>query len=143
MAGFEGGVGLDSKGMPTWFGGLKVGGPFSLDLQYDRMQAHSGFSAEGSAVVPLFRVPAFDPRTEKNFLKVFGEPGLGYRTGGGPFGAYASTKVLLVWLTDKWTIGFRPYMEYQHRFPVAPGLGGDDRVAFGFLQAFCAHCGVE
>ena len=56
--------------------------------------------------------------TKKGFLKIFGEPGIGYRVGGGGSGSYASTKVLLVWLTDKWTDGVRPYVEIQHRFPI-------------------------
>ena len=140
---FGGGVGLDSAHQPTWFGGLKVGGPFSLDLQYDRIQRRNGFSAEGSAVLPMFRVPRFDPRGEKGFLKIFVEPGLGYRIGGGSFGPYASTKILLVWLTDKWTYGVRPYVEIQHRFPLGSTTNADSRVAFGVMEVLCAHCGFE
>ncbi len=65
LGGFGGGAGLDSAGKPAWFGGVKIGGPISLDLQYDRLQGHSGFSVEGAAVLPLFRVPPFDPRRKK------------------------------------------------------------------------------
>jgi hypothetical protein len=143
LGGFGGGAGLDSAGKPSWFGGLKVGGPFSLDLQYDRLQGHSGFSVEGAAVLPLFRVLPFDPRREKSFLKFFGEPAVGYRAGGGPTGPYAGTKVLAVWLTDKWTYGVRPYIEYEHRFPLASPADGDNRLAFGVIEVLCAHCGFD
>jgi hypothetical protein len=140
---FGGGTGLDSAHQPTWFGGFKAGGPFSLDLQYDRIQGRNGLSAEGSAVLPIFRVARFDPRREKGFLKVFGEPGIGYRMGGGGSGRYASAKVLLVWLTDKWTYGVRPYVEIQHRFPVGSTMNADSRVAFGVMEVLCAHCGFS
>ena len=62
-----GGGGLDSAHQPTSFAGVKMGGPFSLDLQYDRIQSQNGFSTEGSAVIPLFRVPRFQPNKELKF----------------------------------------------------------------------------
>jgi hypothetical protein len=140
----EAGGGLDSTHQPTSFAGIKVGGPFSLDLQYDRIQAHSGFSSEGSAVIPLFRIPPFQLDREIKFVKVYAEPGLGYRAGGGPFGGYSSAKVLAVLLTDTWSENWvAPYVEFQRRFPFDSPLQGDNRLAFGSMAAFCAHCGID
>jgi hypothetical protein len=139
-----GGGGLDSSHQPTSFAGIKVGGPASLDLQYDRIQGNNGFSTEGSAVLPMFRVPRFQFDREVKFIKVYAEPGLGYRAGGGPFGGYSSAKVLVGLFTDtgsnKWTT---PYIEVQRRFPFDSPLQGDTRLTFGLMMAVCAHCGIE
>lgn len=91
---------MDSSHQPTSFAGVKIGGPFALDLQYDRIHGKSGFSTEGSAELPLFRVPRFREDKEIKFLKLYAEPGVGYRAGGGPFGGYSSAKVMAVLLTD-------------------------------------------
>src|ERR1700689_4031285 len=79
MLAVGGGGGVDSAGQPTSFAGVKIGGPFSLDLQYDRIQGRNGFSTEGSPVLPLFRVPRFNATKDSKFIKVFAEPGWGYR----------------------------------------------------------------
>lgn len=140
----EGGGGLDSAHQPTSFAGIKVGGPFSVDLQYDRIQGNNGFSAEGSAVLPVFRVPRFRFDKESKFLKTFAEPGLGYRAGDGPFGGYTSAKVMAVLLTDKWSDNWAaPYVEIQRRFPFESPLRGDTRLAFGLMLALCEHCGLN
>jgi len=137
-----GGGGLDTAHQPTSFAGIKIGGPISLDLQYDRIQGKNGFSTEGSAVLPLFRVPRFNPAKELKFVKVFAEPGLGYRAGGGPFGGYSSAKVMAVLLTDTWSDNWAaPYVEVQRRFPFDSPLDGDTRLTFGLMLALCAHCG--
>jgi len=139
-----GGGGLDSAHQPTSFAGVKVGGPFSLDLQYDRIQGHSGFSTEGSAVLPLFRVPRFRENKENKFIKVYAEPGVGYRAGGGPFGGYSSAKILAVLLMDKWSDNWvAPYVEFQRRFPFESPLQGDNRLTIGVMLAVCAHCGLD
>ena len=73
-----GGGGWDFAHQPNAFAGVKVGGPVSLDLQYDRIEGHSGFSTEGSAVIPLFRIPRYQPFSTRKFVKLYAEPGLGY-----------------------------------------------------------------
>jgi hypothetical protein len=142
-----GGGGLDTAHQPTSFAGIKIGGiggPTSLDLQYDRIHGKNGFSTEGSAVLPLFRVPRFKPGKELKFVKFFAEPGLGYREGGGPFGGYSSAKVMAVLLTDTWSDDWAaPYVEVQHRFPFDTPLDGDTRLTFGLMLAVCEHCGLN
>jgi hypothetical protein len=140
----EGGGGLDSANQPTSFAGVRVGGPFSVDLQYDRVHGMNGFSAEGSAVLPVFRVPRFKYGSERKFLKIFAEPGMGYRAGDGPFGGYTSGKVMAVLLTDTWSDGWTaPYVEIQRRFPFESPFDGDTRLAFGLMLAVCEHCGLD
>jgi hypothetical protein len=139
-----GGGGLDFNHQPTSFAGVKVGGPFSLDLQYDRVQGHSGFSTEGSAVIPLFRIPRFREDKEIKFIKIYAEPGVGYRAGGGPFGGYSSAKALAVYLSDRWPDNWvAPYLEFQRRFPFESPLQGDNRLTIGVMLALCAHCGLD
>jgi hypothetical protein len=114
-----------------------------MDLQYDRLNAQNGFSIEGSSMVPLLRAPRYNPKNDKLFLRAYAEPGLGYRAGSGPFGQYASGKVLVLfgdgWVNDK----VSPYVEYQRRFPFNSPLDGDNRIAFGFMWALCEHCGLD
>ncbi len=139
-----GGGGLDSNGQPTSFAGVKIGGPFSLDLQYDRIQAHSGFSTEGSAQIPLFRIPRFRAEKQIKFVEVFAEPGVGYRAGDGAFGGYSSAKILAVLLTDTWADNWTaPYIEFQRRFPFGSPLQGDNRLTIGVMLALCNHCGLN
>jgi hypothetical protein len=139
-----GGGGLDSRGQPVSFAGVKIGGPFSLDLQYDRIQAHSGFSTEGSAVIPLFRVPRFRADRQIKFVKVFAEPGVGYRARDGSFGGYSSAKIMAVLLTDTWSDNWTaPYVEFQRRFPFESPLQGDNRLTIGVMLALCNHCGLN
>jgi len=143
ILGVGGGGGWDAGG-PNGFGGVKIGGAFTLDLQYDRMHGQNGFSTEGSAVLPLFRVPGWEPFSTRKFVKFFVEPGVGYRAGGGPFGGYSSAKVMAVLLDDTWSQKYpSPYVEYERRFPFnAPGQG-DNRVSIGIMAAFCTSCGME
>jgi hypothetical protein len=144
LGAFGGGTALDPAHQPSFFGGVKAGiFGTSLDLQYDLLKGKNGFSVEGSGVLPLFRIPRFDPLRERKFLKVYAEPGMGYRAGGGLTGEYASAKVLLILLDDHWYDKARPYIEVQHRFPLGSPLDGDTRIAFGLMLAYCWHCGVE
>lgn len=139
-----GGGGWDSAQHPNAFAGVKMGGVLSLDLQYDRIRGHSGFSTEGSAVLPLFRVPRYRPDSSRTFVKVFAEPGIGYRAGGGPFGGYSSAKMMAVLLTNNWSSGWTaPYVEYQRRFPFQSPLQGDNRITVGVMLALCEHCGFN
>ena len=151
LAAAGGGGGLDSSGNPTTFAGVKIGAGFiTLDLQYDRIQAHSGFSTEGSAIIPLFRVPRFkkltipgphqDEDDNKRFIRVYAEPGVGYRAGGGSFGGYTSAKMLLLLFPDDKA---QPYIELQRRFPFNSPMQGDNRIALGLMLTICEHCGFD
>jgi hypothetical protein len=137
-----GGGGLDSNHQPTMFAGVKVGLSYAaLDLQYDRVQAHSGFSTEGSAVIPLFRVPRFRWDEDRTFIRIYAEPGFGYRAGNGPFGGYSSAKVMAVLLTDNWSEKWvAPYVEFQRRFPFESPLQGDNRLTIGLMHISCGGC---
>ena len=129
---------------PTSFVGAKIGlGGLSLDLQYDRLNGGNGFSTEGSAVLPVLRIPAYRREHDRLFFRVYGEPGLGYRAGGGPFGQYASAKTLVLF-GHKWVDGGgSPYIEFQRRFPFNSLLKGDNRIAVGMMWAVCDHCGLD
>ena len=139
----EGGGGVDSAGQPTSFGGVKVGDLIVLDLQYDRIQGKSGFTTEGAAMLPLFRVPRPLEDKNKKYLKVYAEPGLGYRAGGGAFGGYTSAKVMLALFSDERWGKPMPYIEVQRRFPFDSPMQGDTRVAIGVMIAMCRHCGAD
>lgn len=142
------GGGWDANRSPTAFAGLKIGGQLTLNLQYDRMQGHNGFTTEGAGVLPLFRVPAFTryalPGTQANpnehFLRLYAEPGVGYRAGGGKFGGYTSAGMLFVLFPDDRQ---QPYVEVQRRFPFGNPLQGDTRVSVGVMVSLCAQCGFE
>jgi len=138
-----GGGGADSAGQPTSFAGVKVGDLAVLDLQYDRIQGKSGFTTEGSAMLPLFRVPRPQEDKNKKYLKVYAEPGVGYRAGGGTFGGYTSAKVMVALFSDERWGKPMPYIECQHRFPFDSPMQGDTRVAIGLMIAVCRHCGAD
>ena len=145
---------------PTAYGGVKLGLPvkltpgyppktlytFTLDLGYDRIASRSGFSTEISAMLPVFRFPGPQKDKTKNYLRVYAEPGAGYRAGGS-LGGYASAKVMMVLFSDrrltslqtKWS----PYVEVQRRFPFGLPLQGDNRVAVGLMFAICKDCGLD
>jgi len=143
MGAAGGGGAVDSAHQPDWFAGVKLGGPFSLDLQYDMLRGHSGFSIEGSPLIPILRFPRFNPDEDRNFVKMYAEPGIGRRFGSGPFGGYSSAKVLFLFLSDSWPSRPYPYIEVQRRFPFSSPMDGDTRIAFGMMFALCAHCGVD
>jgi len=137
---FGGGGGLDANGRPTTVVGGKIGGTFTLDLQYDRLQGNNGFSTGGSAVVPLFRFPGPMQNPRKKYIKVYAEPGIGYRAGGGAFGFYSSAQMLVMLVSDQRWEKPMPYIEYQHRFPFDSPLQGDNRLSISVLIAFCRVC---
>jgi hypothetical protein len=136
------GGGLDSSHQPVEFAGVKFGGAFTLDLQYDRIQGNNGFSTEGSAVLPLFRVPGPQADRKKKYLKLYGEPGVGYRAGSGAFGGYSSAKVMLLLISDAGWGHPAPYVEFQRRFPFESPLQGDNRLTIGVMVALCQGCGM-
>ncbi len=137
------GGGLDANHQPVEFAGVKLGGAFTLDLQYDRTQGHSGFSTEGSAVLPLFRVPEPQTDPKRKYLKFYAEPGVGYRAGDGDFGGYSSAKVMVLLISDARWGNTSPYVEFQRRFPFESPLKGDSRVTIGVMMALCRGCGVD
>ena len=137
------GAGLDSSHQPVEFAGVKVGGAFTVDLQYDRIQGKSGFSTEGSAVLPFFRVPGPQRDAKKKYIKLYAEPGLGYRAGGGAFGGYSSAKVMLLLISDARWGNASPYVEFQRRFPFESPLQGDNRLTIGVAVPICQGCGIE
>ncbi|HEX4004704.1 MAG TPA: hypothetical protein VHX60_00870 [Acidobacteriaceae bacterium] len=142
------GGGWDSSRSPTAFAGVKIGGQITLNLQYDRMQGHSGFTTEGAGVLPLFRVPAFaryaSPETKENpkerFLRLYAEPGVGYRAGGGKFGGYTSAGMLFLLFPDDRQ---QPYVEVHRRFPFSDPLQGDTRISVGVMISVCGQCGFD
>ena len=158
LAAAEAGGGWDS-GSPrqaTALSGVKLGWPggfysrpggrdvtFTLDLGYDRVRTANGFSAELSPMLPVFRFPKPQRDENKNYLRVYAEPGLGYRSAG--FGGYGSAKVMIAFFSDS-RLNFRtpsPYVEFQRRFPFNSPLQGDNRLVFGIMVALCNHCGLD
>jgi hypothetical protein len=143
ILGAGGGGGLDSVHQPTSFAGVKIGGALTLDLQYDRIQGKNGFSTEASSALPMFRVPGPGMNEDKMFVRVYAEPGVGYRAGGGAFGGYSSAKVLLIFFSvPKWG-DTSPYIEFQRRFPFDSPLQGDNRLTIGVMATICQSCGVD
>jgi len=161
LVGFEGGAGWDSN-VPSQLSaqaGVKLGTdiPFpgkdrkesfrsiTLDLGYDRTSGRNGFSTEGSILLPVFRYPKPSADASRNFVRVYAEPGFGYKAGGGAFGEYGSAKVLAVLFSDnrlgldKWS----PFIEIQRRFPFNTPLSGDNRISIGIMLALCSHCGLD
>lgn len=154
-----GGIDAYSTHSPEAYVGTKLGIPFSLwcknppeklttvtlDFGYDRMQGKNGFSTEVSGLVPVFRFPGPQRDESKNYIRIYAEPGVGYRAGDGPFGGYASAKVMVALLSDR-RLDFQkvsPYLEFQHRFPFSSPLQGDNRIAFGLMVALCNTCGLD
>jgi hypothetical protein len=155
------GFGWQTPREPTFFGGLKLGLPVAvhgqyphetlrtatLDMGYDRHHGHSGFSTELSLMLPVLRFPT--PRTdEARYLRVYAEPGAGYRSGGQGLGVYGSAKVMLAFFSNRQlaanleTPG-APFVEVQHRFPITSLLHGETRVVIGVMFASCNHCGPD
>jgi hypothetical protein len=149
LLGVEGGSGwpFQPSSGASGYGGAKIGGAgLSLDLGYDRIPLHNGFSTEVSGMLPVFRFPRPQKDDRKNYLRIYAEPGIGYRAGGG-VGTYASAKAMIVLFSDrrltssdsKWS----PFIEVQHRFALQPGRQGDSRIMIGFMAALCEHCGMN
>lgn len=149
LVAYEGGGGLfsSSNSGPTAYAGFKFGGTgATLDLGYDRIPAHSGFSTEFSGMLPVFRFPRPQSNEMKKYLRVYAEPGLGYRFGGG-VGTYASAKVMMVLFSDHQLTSSRPpwvpFIEVQRRFALQPDQHGDFRIMIGIISAICEHCGLD
>jgi hypothetical protein len=156
----DGAAGFDANrpSRPTLFGGVKIGLPVSvkggypgtllrtvtLDLGYDRMQSRGGVSAELSMMLPMGQFPRPGTKDAK-YVRVYVEPGAGYRVAAGGFGPYASAKVMLALFSDDWLTAIDapacPFLEIQRRFPLTSPLRGDTRVVIGLMAAWCNHCG--
>lgn len=123
---------------PAAYAGVRMGiENYVLNLGYDRLRAHDGFATQLSRMVPAFRVPGPQENKAKNYVRVYLEPGIGYRTGGGGFGGYLSGGVMAALLSDKrlGLMGLSPYIEYQRRVPFSAPGRGDNRFTFGVMLA--------
>ena len=121
----------------------ETGRTVTLDLGYDRVDSHSGFSGELSLMVPILRFPP--PRRETStYLRIYGEPGFGLRAGKG-FGPYASGKVMLAFLSDDRIFRFAasPFVEIQTRVPLLEPHRRDIRILAGAIATLCKHCGLD
>jgi hypothetical protein len=145
---------------PSAYGGVKLGLPvipaggkspsrcydLTLDLGYDRLKSHNAFAGELSTMLPLFRLPGPQKDEKRNFLRVYAEPGIGYRTGG-IIGGYASAKLMFALFSDYRLTSSRtlpsPFLEVQRRFPFGSPLQADNRIAMGLMIAICNQCGLE
>ncbi|HEV2987983.1 MAG TPA: hypothetical protein VG759_06045 [Candidatus Angelobacter sp.] len=132
---------------PTAYGGFKIGGGgFVLDLGYDHVRPHDGVSVEASGLLPVVRFPRPQRDEPKNYLRVFAQPGMGYRGPGG-IGGYLSAKMMLVLFSDlrltSSSTKFSPYIEAQRRIPFNAPSQGDNRISFGLMFAICEHCGID
>ena len=156
----EGGFGLDSRvaSQPSAMAGVKLGMPIpvrgeypyetlrtcTLDLAYDRAQTRNGFSAELSLMLPIARFPGPQTDEDRNYVRIYAEPGIGYRTGTRGFGAYGTAKVMIALLSDtrltRTEAPPSPFLEIQRRLPFESPLRGDTRITFGVMVAMCNHC---
>ena len=129
---------LPGHGDPSW-----SAAHYTLDLGYDRVDSHSGFSGELSLMVPIVRFPP--PRSETStYLRIYGEPGFGLRAGKG-FGPYASGKVMLAFLSDERIFKFAAsiFVEIQTRVPLLDPQRRDIRILAGLIATLCKHCGLD
>jgi len=127
------GAAADARNQPNIYAGMKIGMAITLDLNYDCIGGHSGFSVQNAGMFPLLRYPGFVPGKKQRYARLYAEPGVGYRFGQGPFGAYttAGALIMLPHHPDKPA----PYVEYVHRFPFGSPWQGDNRIAFGVILA--------
>jgi hypothetical protein len=96
--------------------------------------------------LPVFRFPRPQSNEMKKYLRVYAEPGIGYRAGGG-VGTYASAKLMMVLFSDHQLTSSRsiwvPFIEVQRRFALQPDRHGDFRIMVGIMSAICEHCGLD
>lgn len=142
----ESGGGFTPGSQATAYAGVRMGiENVVLNLGYDRVRAHNGFATQFSGMIPVFRFPGPQKNESRNYLRIYAEPGIGYRAGGGGFGGYLSGGVMVALLSDKRLDlkGLSPYFEYQRRAPFAAPGHGDNRFTFGLMLALCSHCGFD
>jgi hypothetical protein len=154
-----GGAGLDSSSprRPAQYAGIKIGAAccvrgkhpnedaltVTFDLGYDRLRARNGVSAALSVMIPVIRFPNPGMNETKRFVRVYAEPGAGFRVGGGGF-FYFSAKAMIALMSDKQISTFSgcPILEIQRRLPPA-ATHGDTRVMIGLMYPLCRHCGFD
>src|SRR5947209_16420722 len=103
MLGAQAGGGFDYHQTPPAQATVKLGsGPLTLDFGYDRLAGRNGFSTELSGMLPVVRFPSPKKNEKRLYVRLYAEPGVGYRAGGGPFGGYSSAKVMLALMSDHW-----------------------------------------
>ena len=154
---WDGGGGASHEGVPSVFGGFKLGfgcciegtHPYetgrtvTLNVGYDRVGRHNGWSTELSVMIPVVRFPRpRDPTS--NYLRVYAEPGVGVRPGKG-FGTYASGKVMLAFLSDQRIFKGEgsPFVEIQGRMTARAPHRRDVRILVGAIVGLCKHCGFD
>ena len=148
MMAAEGGGGfLSSPSQPTAYGGVKFGANGGvLSIGYDRIHARSGVSGNFSGMFPVVRFPGPQKDESRNYVRIYAEPGIGYRIGGGGFGPYFTTKAMVALLSDKRLTSEKslpsPYLEFERRYPFSALSHGDNRITFGLMLAICEHCGL-
>ena len=144
----EGGGGFFAgPSQPTAYGGLKAGlNNFVLSFGYDRIHAQNGFSGELTGMIPVVRFPGPQKNEFANYVRIYAEPGIGNRAGGGGFGPYLSGKVMVALLSDNRlrlgsdSLPASPYIEYERRFPFQSLGQGDNRITFGLMLTLCRSC---
>jgi hypothetical protein len=95
----------------------------------------------------MARFPAPQTNEGQNYVRLYAEPGVGYRAGKGNFGGYGSAKVMIALLSDarltRSDAPPSPFLEIQRRLPFGSPLGGDTRITIGVMFAVCSRCGLD
>ena len=153
-----GGAGQDATSRPVGYVGIKLGAgccvrgkhpderalTITFDLGFDRLRSRNGVSAELSVMLPVIRFPHPGSHASRKFLRVYAEPGAGFRAGGGEF-AYFSAKAMVALMSDRQisTFSGSPIIEVQRRLPFTAPTRGDTRVMVGVMYPLCRHCGID
>jgi len=159
VVGLIGGGGADSTShRATQAGALKVGvgccirgkhpnergETVTMDIGWDRVRGRSAASVEMSLMVGVVRFPRPLANQSRRFVRLYAEPGIGVRAGGGSF-AYYSAKAMIAFMSDDQILKFAsgPIVEIQHRFPFSSLSRGDTRILVGIMAPLCKHCGFD
>ena len=115
---------------------------FMLDVGQDRVRSQNAISVEVSAMLPTVRFPWTQMKPAMKYVRVFAEPGVGFRAGCPQAGGYGSAKVMLALLSG----GPRdldvhsPFIEIQRRLPFTSPMRGDTRLMIGIMRAWRDYC---
>jgi hypothetical protein len=155
-----GGGGSDSRSphRATQYGGLKIGlgccvrgthptergDTVTLDIGWDRLRSRNAVSFEMSLMTGVLRFPRPVLNQSRRLVRVYAEPGIGVRAGGGSF-AYFSAKAMIAFMSDEQISRFAggPIVEIQRRFPFGELTRGDTRILIGVMAPLCKHCGFD
>jgi hypothetical protein len=98
-------------------------------------------------MLPITRFPRPQADEGRNYVRIYAEPGYGYRNGKPGFGGYGSAKVMIALLSDsrltRSDAAPSPFLEVQRRLPFGSPLRGDTRIMFGIMVAACNHCSLD